>query len=227
MTGFASAGTPSSTCTDATKQASRTRPAPDATTQQKQPAHDAVTLSDVPREFRDKWGKVAEHETFVPLRLCLQTQRSRWAPHPQVAALTPNMLDSSIAGQLNRYQRQRERWIKAVSDKHTLLAPVPWRLYLANVSDLYQKEKEARKTRKLARRNRRDRCTAKVRRASVLDEFVDFLGPELESEGVNTRHKFRNKLHTLIQCGKRWAKLIERYGTGILLLIPSSITDDE
>lgn len=117
MTGFASAGTPSSTCPDATEQASRTRPAPDATTQQKQPAHDAVTLSDVPREFRDKWGKVAGHETFVQLRLCLQTQRSTWAPHPQVAAGTPNILDSSIAGQLNRYQRQRERWIKAVSDK--------------------------------------------------------------------------------------------------------------
>lgn len=65
MTGFDSAGTPSSTYTDTTEQASRKRPAPDVTTQQRQPAYDAETLSTVPREFRDKWDEVAGQETLA------------------------------------------------------------------------------------------------------------------------------------------------------------------
>jgi hypothetical protein len=154
-------------------------------------------------------------------------QRSTWTPQAQVAASIPETLDTGIRGQLSRYQRQRERWIRAVSDKHRLLAQAPWRLYLANVSDLYRQEKEARKIRKQVRRNRRDPDTANVPQASVVDEFVDFLGPELETGNMDTRKKAKIKLKRLIQCGKRWATLVGRYGTGILLLLPSSITDDE
>jgi hypothetical protein len=72
-TGFDSAGTPSSTYTDTTEQgqANRKRPAPGVTTQQRQPAYDAETLSTVPHEFRDKWDRVTEQETLAKLRLCL------------------------------------------------------------------------------------------------------------------------------------------------------------
>jgi hypothetical protein len=229
MTGFDSAGTPSSTLTDTTAQASRKRPAPDVTTQQRQPTYDLETLSTVPREFRDKWDEVAGQETLVQLRLCLQTQRVTWTPQPEVAASIPEILDTSIGGQLSRYLRQRERGIRAVSDKHSLLTQVPSRLYLANVSNLYLHEKEARKTRtrKRVRRNPRNPDTANVRQASVLDEFVDFLRLELETGSINTRRKVKTKVKKLIQRGKRWARLVGRYGTGILLLVPASITDDE
>jgi hypothetical protein len=227
MTGFDSVGTLSSTYTDTTQQASRKRPACDTPTEQRQPSHDTATLSGVPREFRDKWDEVAGHETLVQLRLCLQTQRSTWTPRAGAGASTPEALNGSIRGQLIQYQHQRERWIRAVSDKHRLLAQVPWRLYLANVSNLYLEEKEARKGRKRVRRNRRHPTTANVQQASVLDEFVDFLGPELESKSIDTRNKAKSKLLNLMQYGQQWATLVERYGTGILLLMPSSITDDE
>lgn len=228
---FDSLGTPTSTYTDTTEQASRKRSACDAPTEQRRPSHDAASLTRVPREFRDKWDEVAGHETLVQLRLCLQMQRSTWTLQAGAGASTPESLNTGIRGKLSQYQHQRERWVRAVSDKHRLLAQVPWRLYLANVSNLYLEEKEARKearkNRKRARKNRRQPATANVRQASVLDEFVDCLSPELESESIHTRNQAKSKFLNLMQCGERWHKLVERYGTGILLLIPSSITDDE
>ena len=77
------------------------------------------------------------------------------------------------------------------------------------------------------KRNPRNPDTANVRQASVLDEFVDFLRLELETGSINTRRKVKTKVKKLIQRGKRWARLVGRYGTGILLLVPASITDDE
>lgn len=218
-TGFGSLGTPSPTHTDTVEHEQAKR-------EQRQPAHEAEALSIMPRHVRDKWDEIAGQETLAQLRLCLRTQRSTWALELEVTAEIPEFSDTSIGGQLKRYQRQRERGIKAVSDKHKLLAQVPWRLYLANISNLYMQEKGARKTRKRVRRNRRSLDTASVRQASVLDEFVDFLGPELQTESINTRKKAKNKVDKLLQCGQRWAKLIGRYRPGILLLTPSSITND-
>ena len=228
MTGFDFAGTPSSTYTDPTEQgrANRKHPMPGATAHGPL-AHDTETLSMVPREFRDKWDEIAGQETLVQLRLCLQTQRATETPRAEVTSSTQRALDTGIIGQLDQHQLQRERWIRAVSNKHKLLAQVPCRLYLANVSNLYLQNKEARKCRERVSRNRRHPTTANVRQASVLDEFVDFLGPELKSESINTRNQAKTKLLNLIQCGQRWDKLVERYGAGILLVIPSSITDDE
>ena len=223
-TRFGSPGTPSSTYTDTVEQgqAKRKRSAPSVAIPRQPDA-----LSTVPRDVRDKWEEIAGQETLTQLRLCLRTQRSTWAPELVVTAEIPEFSDTSIRGQLKRYQLQRERGIKAVSDKHRLLAQVPWRLYLANIGNLYLQEKAARKTRKRARRNRRSLDAVTIRKASVLDEFLDFLLPDLLTKGINTRDKAKNKLNKLLQCGKRWTKLVGRYGSGILLLIPSNITHDE
>jgi hypothetical protein len=227
-TRFGSPGTPSSTYTDNVEpeQVRRKRPAPSVTIQ-RQSAHEADALSTVPRHVRDKWDEIAGQETLTQLRLCLRTQRSTWAPELAVTAEIPEFSDTSIRGQLERYQLQRERGIKAVSEKHRLLAQVPRRLYWANISNLYLQEKAARKTRKRVRRNYRSLDTASIRQASVLDEFLDSLLPDLLTEGIDTRDKAKNKLNKSLQYGKRWTKLVGRYGSGILVLFPSNITDDE
>ena len=114
-----------------------------------------------------------------------------------------------------------------VSNKHKILAQVPWRLYLADISNLYLQEKAARQTRKRVRRDRRSRGTAIMRQASVLDEFVNFLLVELQTGCVDTANKAKNKLKKMMQYGKRWAKVVNRYGSGILLLIPHHLTNEE
>lgn len=63
-------------------------------------------------------------------------------------------------------------------------------------------------------------------RRSVYDIFVDFLLPELLKEDIETREKAKTRFDNWIQYGKRWAKLIERFGSGILLLIPQDLTND-
>jgi hypothetical protein len=72
-------------------------------------------------------------------------------------------------------------------------------------------------------RNCRSLNTATMCQSSVLDEFLDFLLPDLLTEGISTH----DKLNKWLQCGKRWTKLVGRYGSGILLLMPSNITYDE
>jgi hypothetical protein len=194
-TRFGSPGTPSSTPTDTVKQgqAKRKRPAP-STTIRSQPAHDTEALSTVPRDVRDKWDEIAGQESLAQLRLCLRTQRSTWAPELAATAEIPEFSDTSLQGQLERYRLQRERGIKAVSGKHRLLAQVPRRLYWANISPLYLQEKAARKTRKRVRRNYRSLDTASIRQASILDEFLDSLLPDLLTEGIERMTKRRTNL---------------------------------
>ena len=83
-------------------------------------------------------------------------------------------------------------------------------------------ERAARKNVKERRkRNRgRNRDAANTPRKSVFDIFVDSLLPELLKEDNDTREKAKTRFDNWIQRGKRWAKLIEHFSSGILLLIP-------
>jgi hypothetical protein len=87
----------------------------------------------------------------------------------------------------------------------------------------------ARKSvKKRCKRNRgRNLDTAKSPRKSVYDIFIDFLLPELLQENTETSEKAKTRFDNWLQHGKRWAKLIERFGSGILLLIPQDPTNDK
>ncbi|PVH75156.1 hypothetical protein DL98DRAFT_536828 [Cadophora sp. DSE1049] len=86
-------------------------------------------------------------------------------------------------------------------------------------------EKAARK--KAKKRNRGCNLgTAHTPRKSVYDVFVASLLPELLKEGADTREKAKTRIDNWIQHGKRWAILIEYFGSGILLLIPQDLTND-
>ncbi len=80
--------------------------------------------------------------------------------------------------------------------------------------------------RKKKRKRNRGRITITPRK-SVYDTFVDFLLPELRKEQTDTREKAKTRFDNWIQHGKRWVKLIDRFGSGILLLIPQDLTDDK
>jgi hypothetical protein len=87
------------------------------------------------------------------------------------------------------------------------------------------RRKNAKERRK---RNRgRNRDTANTPRRSVYNIFVDFLLPELLKEEGDTRKEALTRFENWIQHGKRRAKLVERYGSGILLLVPQVLTNDK
>jgi hypothetical protein len=90
-------------------------------------------------------------------------------------------------------------------------------------------EKAARKNAKKRRKRNQGRNldAAHAPRKSVYDIFVDSLLPELLKEDTDTREKAKTRFDNWIQHGKRWAKLIERFGSGILLLIPPDLTNDK
>jgi hypothetical protein len=68
---------------------------------------------------------------------------------------------------------------------------------------------------------------ANTPRKSVYDIFVDFLLPELLKEDGDTREEAKTRFDNWIQHGKRWAKLVERFGSGILLLIPQDLSNEK
>ena len=91
------------------------------------------------------------------------------------------------------------------------------------------REKAAQKNTKERRKRNRGRNpdTTNTPRRSVYDIFVEFLLLELLTEDTDTRAKAKTRFDNWIQHGKRWAKLVERFGTGILLLIPQDLTNDK
>jgi hypothetical protein len=86
-------------------------------------------------------------------------------------------------------------------------------------------QKSAKERRK---RNRgRNQDTTNTPRRLVRDTFVDCLLPELLKEEGDTRKEATTRFENWLQHRKRWTKLVERYGSGILLLLPRDLTNDK
>ena len=161
--------------------------------------------------------------------LCLYARRQlAWTAEPEGTLETPDPSDTSIEGQLRRYQLQYQRGTRGAS-KHKQLAKIPWRLYLANIAGLYQRERVARGAVNKRRRRYRGRKldTTKVSRKSVFDSFVDFHLPELRQQDTDTYETAKKRLENWMQYGKRWAILVICFSAGILLLIPQDLSDNK
>jgi hypothetical protein len=190
----------------------------------------APILSTLPRDILDKWNRIAGPESLAQLRYCLWAKRGSPSNKELESTLEiSDPSDTSIEGQLRRYQLQYQRGIKGASKENKEFAEVPWRLHLANISSLYLLERASRKnTKERRKRNRgRNRDAANTPRKSVFDVFVDSLLPELLKEDTDTREEAKTRFNNWIQHGKRWAKLIEHFGSGILLLIPQDLSNDK
>jgi hypothetical protein len=140
---------------------------------------------------------------------------------------TSDPSDTSIEGQLKRYQLQYQRGVNGALKECKKFVEVPWRLYLANIISLYIQEKAARKKERRKRNRGRNLDAANTPRKSVYNILVDFLLPELQKKDGNMREEANRRFDNWIQHGKRWAKLIECFGSGILLLIPHDLSNDK
>lgn len=121
---------------------------------QGQLANETGALSTLPCSILDKWNRIAGRETLTKLWHCLPyaKRRSAWDREPESALKTLGLLDTSIEGQLTRYQLQYQRGIKGTSKKYKQLAKVLWRLFLANIIGFYLRLKAAPKTKKKRRK---------------------------------------------------------------------------
>lgn len=211
------------------QQATRKRPAPDLSIQQGQLASETNTLSTRPSDTLDKWNGIAGREALAQLWLCLVAERRTASTRePESTLKTLDTSDTSIEGQLRRYQLQYQRGVKGISKKHKSLAEIPWRLYWANIARSYLGEKKARKaTNKRRKRNRgRGPNIVNTSRKSVMDIFVDFLLEELLEKDTDTRTNCKTRFENRMQHGQRWAKLVDLSGSGILLLIPRDLSNE-
>jgi hypothetical protein len=77
--------------------------------------------------------------------------------------------------------------------------------------------------------------TANIPQGSLINDFVDLLFPETinnpSQRALQRQRKARKEakmtFKSWIQLGEPWAALIDRFGLGILVLIPKDLTDDE
>jgi hypothetical protein len=207
----------------------RKRPASGVSIHRGQLASKTDTLSTLPRDILDKWNRIAGLENLTQLCFYIVKRRSPPNKKPESTLETSDPLDTSIEGQLTRYQLQYQRGIKGTLKEYKQFAEVPWRLYLANIISLYMQKKAARKNAKKRRKRnrRRNLNAANTPRKSVYDIFVDFLLPELLKKDGDTHEEAKRRFDNWIQHGKRWAKLVERFGSGILLLIPQDLSNDK
>ena len=102
-------------------------------------------------------------------------------------------------------------------------------LYLANIIGLYIQEKAVRRqVKKRRKRNRDNNQTATDKsRGSLNDVYVDFLFPFSQGKEGLEREKAKRSFDNVLQLGQRWARLVESFGCGILLLIPDDLSNEE
>jgi len=110
-----------------------------------------------------------------------------------------------------------------------LVARLSKRVYLAELIGKYIEETAARKAELKTKRMKN------LRRLSVNDRFTDLLFPEtikckgkqLSEKEKSLREKAKQKLEYWIRLGKPLARMVQRFGSGILLLLPKKLTDKE
>jgi hypothetical protein len=188
-------------------------------------------LSKIPRNILEKWNRIAGPEDLVQLRLDVCAKRRSRSDKKPESTLEPSepseSSDTSIEAQLKRCQLQYQRGIDGDAKKYKKFIEVPWRLYLANIASLYKQEKAARKKENRKRNRGRNLEAAITPRKSVYNIFIDILLSGLHKTNNGLREEANRRFDNWLQHGKRWARLIEYFGSGILLLIPHDLSNDK
>lgn len=190
----------------------------------------ATEAGTLPRDILDKWDRIAGIDALGQLWHYIRAKRrSPSNKKSESTDETPDPSDFSIRGQLIRYRLQYQRGINGISTEYKQYAVVLWRLYLANIISLYTQEK-AKRTNTKSRRKRGRHCSsnaAHTSQISVYNLFVDSLFSDLLKKNTDTRKEAKTRFDSWIQHGKRWAKLTEQFGSGILLLIPQDLSNNK
>jgi len=124
---------------------------------------------------------------------------------------------------LARYQAQYE----ALSSDDDYFPELYRRLYLANIHSLKEQEAKTRKKspRKRDRKRQKTADTPEGARRSLNDDFVDFLLPQLLTEG-DTRQDAKGRFENWMALGRTCSKLVKEFGAGIFLRLPRDITNE-
>jgi hypothetical protein len=183
-------------------------------------------LSTLPSNILDRLHRIAGLETLTTLESCLRTKRRSPSNKELGGPLkTPNPLDTSIAGQLSWYQLQYKN--RGTSNKQ--FPEVPRRLFLANIAGLYLQETLARREgirRKKRYKTKKD-ANKEATNRSLNNIFVDiFLLQLLQKEG-DIRKEGKRRFENWLRLGTPCAKLVESFGSGILLLLPRDLSNEK
>jgi hypothetical protein len=132
---------------------------------------------------------------------------------PRQPVISPE--DTEICQKLDKLQRCIRRASPCI-----LISTALERLYLAQVVSLYN---EATAKRKHA---------GQASERSLVDLFVTILFPEeaqntTKNASQKARKKAKKKFNNYLEVAKPWARLVERFGAGILFLIPRNLTNEE
>jgi hypothetical protein len=109
------------------------------------------------------------------------------------------------------------------------IAQVSERLHLADLIGRFIKERDAWKTAPKKRRKPNEI------RLSLRDRFVNGLFPEtmtckgehISQEKEEKQHAAKAKFEQWIRLGEPWARLVQRFGYGILLLVPHDLSNEK
>ncbi|CZR66024.1 uncharacterized protein PAC_15924 [Phialocephala subalpina] len=180
-------------------------------------------LSKLSLKASDKFQRIAGPEILATLWYYLRAQRCSPSKQRRATPQTADPSDTSIIGQLRKYQLQYED----MGTSNEYFVELSRRLYFARIAGLYTKETSARRQTPPRRKRRRTNggdCVGATN-TSVNDTFVDFLLPQLQLEG-NTRKNAKRRFENWRQIGRACAKLVESYDIGILLLLPQDLWDE-
>ena len=123
----------------------------------------------------------------------------------------------------------RDEKTKKSPNVSTRNAQVSERLHLAEMISRFIEERDAWKTTPKKRRKRNEI------RLSPRDRFVNVLFPEtmkhkgerISQEKKEKRHAAKEKFECWIRLGEPWARMVQRYGYFIILLIPKELSNEE
>jgi hypothetical protein len=200
-------------------------------------------FTDLGEDLRGKVQMIADRETvenawhvfnYMAAPLSSLPSCSSAAPDLVVTVSSASPSDERLK-ELKKYivrEEEKEKQFKTAKS----LARLSKRVYLAELIGKYIEETEARKAEPRKKRRKM------LRRLSVNDRFTDVLFPETaEWKGEqpskkkgkqhkrekNPREKAKQTLEYWIHLGEPLARMVQRFGVGILLRLPKKLTDKE
>lgn len=172
--------------------------------------------------IKAKMLKIASQETIMSLWYSHRAARSSIYGYDQIDIIDNSHHSGISAGEalILRRLRMLQRCIeKARSVKQ--FATALERFHMAEVVSLYAEAKAQRKH------------AGHASQGSLVDQFASIIFPDvvhdsqIKARGITKRKPLKTRFDSFIKKAKPWARFVERYGGGILFLIPEDLTNEE
>ena len=198
------------------------------------PNEEGDTFTELDLELRSKIQRIADVETLTWAWKFFSIKRNptlygnnKYLPG-QIGSLNTVTTSDQRLRELRDHIERDEESEKSVKVSKRMVG-VSKRLHLAELIARFIEERDAWKTAPKKRRKPNEtRLSPRDRFVNILfPETIKYKGKNISQEKKEKRLAAKEKFERWIRCGEPWARMVQRFGYGIILLIPDKLSNEE